>query len=112
MRGLLFGTIALVGAVLSQRTIGGFIVAVVSIIALSQLSGLSPSMALNLPLLHIENLSAHWLGDADALSQLETAFGQPVRTGFSALNLLCWVLALLGLALYRLRRLDIRGGGD
>ena len=106
------GAIAMVGAIVTRRTVGGFIISLAMLGLLGQLAGLDPDIAFALPFVHFDNLEAIGFEDADQLAQVTELMGAPVRMGTS-LGVFCtWVVVLLTLGAARLRWMDIRGGGD
>ena len=68
IQGLLVGTLGLLGAVVSRRTIGGFIAALVGMLTFFQISQIGPEIAYWLPTVHMNNLQSRWTGDAEGLA--------------------------------------------
>lgn len=108
----LVGALALAGAAVSRRTIGGFLITAGAVLAASQLVGVDPTLAHILPSLHLSNLEAWFLEDARRLERYAGEFGATVSPWVSASVLVCWISGLIGVAVLRLRGMDVRGGGD
>jgi len=106
------GSIALLGAIVTRRTVGGFIIALAVLGLLAQLSQLDPDFARWLPFIHLQNLEAIWFEDADGLRGITQLIGEPVRAETSLGTVCAWVVMLLALGARALRSMDIRGGGD
>jgi len=112
LQGSLIGALALAGATVSRRTIGGFLITAGAVLAASQLVGVDPTLAHILPSLHLSNLDAWLLEDARRLERYAGEFGATVSPWVSAAVVVSWISGLIGVAVLRLRRMDIRGGGD
>ena len=108
----LIGALALAGAALTRRTIGGFLLTGVALLGTAQVIGVDPTLAMTLPNLHVQNLEAWLIEDARLVARSTEGFGRAVAPGVSAAVVMAWIGGLLGAAMLRLRGLDIRGGGD
>ncbi len=108
----LIGALAIAGAALTRRTIGGFLLTGAALLGTAQLIGVDPTLAMVLPNLHVQNLEAWLIEDARLVARSTEGFGRAVAPGVSAAVVVAWIAALLGAAMLRLRGLDIRGGGD
>ena len=108
----LIGALALAGAAVTRRTIGGFLLTGAALLGTAQLIGVEPTLAMVHPNLHVQNLEAWLIDDAQLVARSTEGFGRAVAPGVSAAVVVGWIGALLGAAMLRLRGLDIRGGGD
>ena len=112
LQGLLLGALGIAGTLAARRTVGGLVIVVAGLVALSQVSGLDPVLAWSLPLMHMDNLGAHWMKDAAKLAEIQEAMGGAVPAGWSLLVFSGWIAGLVALSALLLRNMDIRGGGD
>ena len=78
----LIGALALAGAALTRRTIGGFLLTGVALLGTAQVIGVDPTLAMTLPNLHVQNLEAWLIEDARLVARSTEAW--PRRGAASA----------------------------
>ena len=109
---LLSGSFAMAGAVYSRRTIGGFVSATIVLTLMAFLAGQDPQLARWLPFPHLQNVDALLQQDPVALAGATEDLGEATSLGHSLLAVVTWILLLFAAAMLKMRRMEVRGGGD